>query len=270
MKKKQVYKIAKIAVLAYLIIGLILYFSQERIIFQGKKIAKEEAFRFPDQVFEEQNITRPDGSNLNFIKFKPADSTIAGIVIYFHGNRVNVTRYAPFIKIFTINGYEVWMMDYPGFGKSTGKLSESGIKADGQLIYNLARKKLRSDSILIYGKSLGTGVATYIASVNPCKRVLLETPYYSLSTVYDDYTFIYPTNWMLRFHFPSFEYMPKITAPITIFHGTNDELISYKNASRLKPLLKKTDEFITIEKARHNNIADYPVYVEKMDSILSL
>jgi pimeloyl-ACP methyl ester carboxylesterase len=64
--------------------------------------------------------------------------------------------------------------------------------------------------------------------------------------------------------------MPKITAPITIFHGTNDELISYKNASRLKPLLKKTDEFITIEKARHNNIADYPLYVEKMDSILSL
>jgi uncharacterized protein len=261
----------KIIAIVYLVIGVILYFTQELFLFHGKKLASNYVFNYgEDASFIENNIARKDGSNLNYLQFKPSDTTaISGIVIYYHGNMQNVNRYAPFVKIFTINGYEVWMMDYPGFGKTTGKRTEQRMLDDGQYIYDLAVSKVKSDSIILYGKSMGTGIATYIAANNNCKRVILETPYYSLKTVYDDFTFIYPTKWMLRFQFPSYKNVPLIKAPITIFHGSKDELISYANASRLKPLLKPIDEFVTIEKGTHNDLMKFPLYTEKLDSLLS-
>ncbi len=261
----------KIIAIVYVVIGVVLYFTQELFLFHGKKLPANYIFNYgEDAVFRENNITRKDGSNLNFLQFKPTDSNeIAGIVIYYHGNMQNINRYAPFVKIFTINGYEVWMMDYPGFGKTNGKRTEQKMLDDGQFIYDLAAKKVQKDSIIIYGKSMGTGIATYVAAHNNCKRVILETPYYSLKTVYDDFTFIYPTKWMLRFQFPSYKNIPLIKAPITIFHGTNDELISYANASRLNPLLKPIDEFVTIQNGGHNDLMKFPLYTEKLDSLLS-
>lgn len=270
MRYKTLLNWVKIIAILYVVVGIILYFSQELFLFHGKKLSKDYVFQFAQQQFKEHNLTREDGTNLNFIQFLPNDSAIAGVVIYYHGNRVNVTRYAPYIQKFLIDGYEVWMMDYPGFGKTTGKRTEARMKEDAQTIYNLAAKRVQKDSLIIYGKSMGTGLATYIAANNTCKRVLLETPYYSLPTVYDDFTFIYPTNWMLRFHFRSFECIPNIKAPITIFHGSDDELITYNNASRLKPLLKPIDEFVTIPKARHNDILNFQLYTDKLDSLLSV
>jgi uncharacterized protein len=270
MNKKQIFKLLKIAAIVYVVIGVVLYFTQEYFIFHGVKVKKDTPYEFPNQKFTEHNITRTDGSNLNFIKFLPLDSATQGVVIYYHGNMRNISRYAAYTKLFTINGYEVWMMDYPSFGKTTGKRTEESLYTDAQTIYNLAKQKMSTDSILIYGKSIGTGIATHIAARNACKRVLLETPYYSLSTVYDDFTFIYPTKFLLKYQFPSYKNIPLIKAPITIFHGTKDELIGYKNASRLKPLLKPIDEFVTIEKARHNNVMNFQIYTDKVDSLLSL
>jgi uncharacterized protein len=269
MRKRFFLKLIKIALAMYSVIGLILFFTQELFLFHGKKLPANYAYNFKDQKWEEYNITRKDGTNLNFVKFLPNDTSIKGIVIYYHGNMQNINRYAPYTRFFTINGYEVWMMDYPGFGKTTGKLSEKKMKDDAQVIYDLVRNKIPATNILIYGKSMGTGLATYIASKNECKRVLLETPYYSLPTIYDDFTLLYPTNLMLRFRFPNYKYIPQIKAPITIFHGTKDKLIKYSNVSRLKPLLKPTDEFVTIQKATHNNIINYQLYTEKVDSLLS-
>ncbi len=270
MNKKQIFKIIKRVAIVYTALGIVLYFTQEYFIFHGVKVKKNKAYEFPNQKFTEHNITRADGTNLHFIKFLPNDTVIKGIVIYYHGNMRNVSRYAPYTTLFTLNSYEVWMMDYPGFGKTTGKRTEQGLYNDAQNIYDLAKQEISQDSMLIYGKSIGTGIASYIAAHNQCKRLLLETPYYSLSTVYDDFTFIYPTQLLLKYQFPTYKNIPLIKAPITIFHGTKDELIGYKNASRLKPLLKPIDEFVTVEKAHHNDVMNFQIYTDKLDSLLSL
>jgi fermentation-respiration switch protein FrsA (DUF1100 family) len=67
---------------------------------------------------------------------------------------------------------------------------------------------------------------------------------------------------------PTFEYLPKVNAPITIFHGTNDGVIPYRNANKLKKVLKEKDQFITIEGGWHNNLNDYPLFHQKLDAIL--
>jgi pimeloyl-ACP methyl ester carboxylesterase len=162
------------------------------------------------------------------------------------------------------------MIDYPGFGKSKGHFSEQTLYDWALQVYKLARSRFPADSIIVYGKSMGTGIAAQLASVRDCRRLILETPYYDFPSVVKHYLPIYPMNWMLHYQLPTYKYLPSVTAPINIFHGTNDRVITYKNAKQLKPLLKKTDEFTIIDGGKHNNLYDFPILTQKLDSLLKL
>ena len=135
-------------------------------------------------------------------------------------------------------------------------------------LYKLARSRFAADSIIIYGKSLGSGIATQLASVRDCKRVILETPYYSMTSLAKHYFFMYPVDWLIHYKIPSGQYLKKIDAPVTIFHGTNDGIIPYSNSVRLKEFLKPGDEFVTIKNGSHNDCYTFPETVEKIDSLL--
>lgn len=258
----------KIAVVAYIVCGVVLYFFQGKILFHPQKLPLTHTFNFKTP-FKEINLPVNAEKNLSIVQFSVPDSLCKGVVLYFHGNRKNIERYAPFAANFTRNNYEVWMMDYPGFGKSTGKLSEKALYDDAAILYKMARARFSKDSIIIYGKSIGTGVATQLASVKDCKRLVLETPYYSIDALMKHYAFIYPVSWLSKYHFPNYQYFKKVEVPITLFHGTKDEVIPYKQAARLakeNPGVK----LITIEKGRHNNLNDSPLFQQELNSILQL
>jgi uncharacterized protein len=122
---------------------------------------------------------------------------------------------------------------------------------------------------LLYGKSLGTGVASQLASVKDCKRVILETPYYSIEAMMKYHTFIYPVNLMAKYHFPNHQYFQKIEAPVTLFHGTRDELVPYNHSVKLvkeNPVV----QLITIEKGKHNTLNNSPLFHQQLDSLLQL
>ena len=161
------------------------------------------------------------------------------------------------------------MIDYPGFGKSTGDRTEQILYDDAMQLYKMARAGFSKDSIIIYGKSIGTGIAAQLASVRDCKRLILETPYYSIGALMQQFAFMYPVSWITNYHIPTYQYFENITAPITIFHGARDEVIFYKNANRLKKI-KPAAELIAIEKGKHNNLNDFPIFHQKLDSILQL
>jgi hypothetical protein len=137
-------------------------------------------------------------------------------------------------------------------------------------VYKLAIKRFAADSIIIYGKSMGTGIAAQLASVRDCKRLILETPYYDFPAVVSRYLPIYPVRWMLHYDLPTHQYLQMIKAPVTLFHGTDDGVVAYKNSTRLLPLIQGHGELITIEGGSHNNLYDYPKMVQKLDSVLSL
>jgi len=265
---QKFYTVLKVAVIVYLVCGIVLYFLQERFLFHPKKLPADYIFSF-QQPFKEINLPVSSEKNISIIQFTVPDSLRKGVVLYFHGNRRNIERYASYAVNFTRNKYEVWMIDYPGFGKTTGKRTEETMYADAAMIYKMARSKYSKDHIIIYGKSLGTGVATQLASVSDCKRVLLETPYYSVDALLKHYAFIYPVSWMSKFHFPSNQYIKKIESPVTLFHGTKDEVIPYKQAVRLA---KENPGvlLVTIEGGRHNNLNDSPVFQQQLNSILQL
>jgi uncharacterized protein len=197
------------------------------------------------------------------------DTPAKGVVLYFHGNRKNIGWYARYAPNFTKNGYEVWMLDYPGYGKSTGKLTEALLYEYAHQLYKLARASFGADSIVLYGKSMGTGVVAELASKKNCRRLILETPYYSMQALAANYFPIYPVKRMIHYQLPTYQYVKTINAPVSILHGTSDWTIPYRNAARLKGVLKPSDEFIIIEGGSHNDLNDFALYHQKLDSLLA-
>lgn len=268
MSRRRIFNIIKIIFVVYCLIGIGVKYFQDMILFHPEKKFRNEKFN-TNLPHKEVNIHFNASSNMNVVEFFASDTThIKGVVLYFHGNRKNIDWYATYAPNFTKNNYEVWMIDYPGFGKSTGPLTEQRLYEYATQLYKLARSRFAKDNIIIYGKSMGTGIAAQLASVKDCKALVLETPYNSLTSLVGNYLFMYPLKNILHYNFPTFEYLPKVDAPITIFHGTSDGVIPYSNAQKLKQVLKEKDEFITIEGGEHNNLNDYPLFHQKLNAIL--
>jgi uncharacterized protein len=268
MKKKKIFTWIRIIIIVYCLIGIGLYYFQDKIFFRPEPLAENYKYQF-DQPHKELNLPFNRQSTINIIQFPGSGSTPKGVVLYFHGNRQHIGRYAPRAPLFTKNNYEVWMIDYPGYGKSTGEFTEQNLYDWALIFYKLARARFSKDSIIIYGRSLGSGVAAQLASVRDCKGLVLEAPYYSFPSVAGSWFPIYPVNSMIRFKIPTWKYLQQVTAPVTIFHGDDDGVIRYSNAKRLLPFLKPGDRFITIENGSHNNLAEFETYRNKLDSLLN-
>lgn len=269
MNKKRIFRWLKVIIILYCGIGITLYYLQEKFLFHPEKLSDAYVYHFKVP-FEEVNIPFDNTDTLNMIKFFPADSLRRGVVIYFHGNKENIERYAKFADNFTRHGYEVWMEDYPGFGKSTGERTEKKMYQQALQVQKMAAAKYGKDSIILYGKSFGTGIAAYTAAESDNRRLILETPYYSIPSLYSCYAPIYPTGKMSTYQIPVNKFLADVHYPVSIFHGTDDGVIPYRNAARLKSVLKPTDEFITIEKGTHHNLNDFDLFKQKLDSLLEL
>ncbi len=267
--KKKILKCIKIIIAIYILAGIALYFFQDKLLFHPEALNADYRFKFTTP-FQEINIAYDSLTNFNIIRFNADTNTIKkGAVIYCHGNMENINHYAAFASNFTKDGYDVWMMDYPGFGKSTGPLNENILYEEALQVYKMVVAAGNTqDSIIIYGKSLGTGIAAQLASVRDSKRLILECPYYSIENLASHYAFMFPAGAMIHYNIPTFEYIKKVNAPITIFHGTDDGTIPFSNSEKLKSLLKPGDELITIEGGDHNNLYDFTLTKQKLDSLL--
>lgn len=268
MKSKKIWKWFKIITIIYIAGGVALYFLQDAILFHPIRLKNDHQYVFPEP-HKDINIPIDNESNLNIIQFLSTDTVTKGVVLYFHGNKRNISWYAKYPPFFTRHGYEVWMMDYPGFGKSTGKFSEKILYDRALTMYRFAMTRFSAEHIIIYGKSMGTGIAAQLASIRDCRRLILETPYYDFPSVIKHYLPVYPVDLMIHYQFPTYTYLQDVAAPVSIFHGTKDGVITYDNAGRLKKYLKPQDEFITIEGGHHNDLYKFKLTIEKLDSLLS-
>ena len=244
------------------------YYFQHLFFFHPKALPADYQFSF-DQEFEEKQILLDSETLIDIVQFQPNDTPGKGVVLYFHGNQKNIERYGRQAKNFTTHGYECWMVDYPGYGKSTGDLTQETMQKVAVQFYKMARAKYGKEKIIIYGKSLGTGFAAYLASVRDCKQLILETPYYSMASLAAGYTPFMPVCWLIKMNFTSGEYLKNITAPIIIFHGLQDEVIPFTNAMKLIPYMKQGDRFIPIPGGKHNDLPSTIMYQTVLDSLLT-
>lgn len=236
MNKRVLARWVKVVLLAYCLIGIAWFYGQDKMILHPVSLPKGEPYSF-DQPFTELNLPYDARTNLNLVEFKSGapDSLAKGVVLYFADGKGNIATHAGDLPGFASRGYEVWLMDYPGFGKSTGVFTEKDVYAYALVFYKLARSRWKPSQIVICGKGLGTGIAAQLASVRNCRRLILIDAYYSMTSKFRRWFFLYPVGMMLHYRFPTFQYLPSVTDPITLIGGD----------MRLKAFFKPGDEFIT-------------------------
>ena len=153
-----------------------MYFFQEKFIFFPEVLEKDYQFRFaPTEKWEEFWLENGDAKlhGLLFQSPKPK-----GIIVYFHGNAGSLREWGTLSERFTGRGYELLIMDFRGYGKSRGKLSEKALLEDAQVSYDYAKARFAEDSIVIYGRSLGSGIAVHLAATNKPQRLLFGNSLY--------------------------------------------------------------------------------------------
>lgn len=246
---------------------LFFYFFQELFLFRpGKKLASNAVYDFPN-AFEEVYLTTADNETINAVHFTLENPK--GIVLFFHGNRGNLKRWGHQVTdTFLANNYEVFMMDYRGYGKSTGDFDEDMMYLDALQAYKHVLGKYKEENIIVYGYSLGSTFATRIGALHQPKHIILEAPFYSFKRAVR-HNFTLAPIFLMRYSFNSFEDAPKITSPTTIFHGTNDQTTSYTESKDLFNLVGVDNkQFITLEDGTHHNLATFEKYREVLGETL--
>jgi len=240
------------------------YVFQDELIFQADALDQDYHFSF-DQPYEEYFISTPDNQTINALWFKPSQKA-KGLVIYFHGNADNLQRWGSYAVDITQLGYEVLMIDYRGYGKSSGTPNEHALYDDARLVWNWAKEKTEHQKVVIYGRSLGSALATHLATEVQPDLLILETPFDELKNASMlRYLFYFVP---LKTKFATKEYLGKVKGKIVIFQGTDDWVVSLASAEGLKPMLKETDEFVIIPEGGHRNLRDFVLYHTKLASVL--
>lgn len=263
--KKVIFRTLKMLFIFYVLICAGLYFFQEKLIFFPERLDRNYKFSF-NQPFEEIYIKTKDANLINGLLFK-SDST-EGLIFYLHGNAGSLRNWGEVAQRYTDLHYDVFILDYPGYGKSEGAIkSREQLFNDIQATYDEIKKRIREDSIVVLGYSIGTGLAAELASTNHPRLLILQAPYYSLTDMmYHTYPII-PT-FLLKYKFQTNEYLKNCKMPIVIFHGDRDEVIYYGSSLKLKKEMKRSDTLITLSGQGHNGMTDNPDYIEAIKKVL--
>ncbi len=252
----------------YVAICVVYYIIQERLIFIRVRVRQNYKFKFKAK-FEELWFDRPDGARIHGVLFR-TPKVSKGAILYFHGNTGSLRRWGKQARKLTHYGYDVLVMDYRGYGKSRGKLSEKAIHEDARAAWDYLLESYDASQIVIYGRSLGSGPATKLAATIEARTLILETPFANLYDVARHYSALLPYHLLLRYPFRNDLYISGVTCPVFIFHGKKDMVVPYNSALKLYSLVP-TDlerEMITFKKGRHSNLYKYNLFDLKLREIL--
>lgn len=262
------FKIILIIVVAlYVFVYILTAVFQEKLIFVPQSLPENYQYQFPTK-FEEFFLTGKDGEgNLNALHFKVENPK--GVILYFHGNAGHLADWGFVMQDYVARNYDVVVMDYRTYGKSTGKLSEKKLYSDAQLFYDYVNKLYDEKEITVYGRSLGTTFATYVASKNNPAKLMLEAPFHDMKSLAQEKFPVFPVSWVIKYSFPTYEFLPDVKCPIYIFHGTKDEMVPIANSEKLSRLIPaKQLRFISIENGTHNNLVEEEEFRKAIDTIL--
>jgi pimeloyl-ACP methyl ester carboxylesterase len=242
--------------------------SQESLIFYPEILPPNYSFAFSEP-FEE--VTIPvEAATLNALVFRVKNSK--GIVLYLHGNAGNLSSWGAVASDFTSRGYDIIIPDYRGFGKSTGKITnEKQLLDDGLAVYRMLTKTWPANRIIVYGRSIGTGIATFIARSEKPRMLIMESPYLSLIALASYHYPFLPRpifSMFLRYTFRTDRWIGDVACPVYLFHGTKDNIIPFVHSARLERLIRTPHRLIRIEGGGHNDLSDFGIFDRELNQIL--
>lgn len=251
----------------YVFISVLLYFLQDYLMFKPEKLPADFQFYYENQETEEYNVATRDGAIINGLRFKAQNPK--GVVFYLKGNSKSIKGWGKFAVDFTRLGYDVLMVDYRGFGKSTGRRTQKAVKRDMQVVYNKIKEKVDEKYIILYGRSLGSGFAAKLASMNNPRMLILDAPYYSLSKVAKKFIPFMPLSLLIKYPMPTYKWLRYVNCPIHIIHGTDDRLIPYGTSVKLSKIRPESTTLYTVIGGGHKNLNSFESYHKMLHDIIT-
>src|SRR5712672_1450514 len=244
-----------LAIVGYLGGLAVLFFKQREFIFPIPQTLRTapEAAGFPEA--EEHVLTTADGEKV-IIWHVPAQPGHA-VVIYFPGNGDFLAGSVGRFRAIASDGTGLVALSYRGYAGSSGQPSERGLLQDAAAAYAFTTARYGAERIVVWGFSLGTGVAVAVAAEHPVGKLILEAPFTSTVDIAARAFPVVPVRWLLRDRFHSDERIARVTAPLLIMHGERDSTVSIDFGERLFALAHEPKQFVRFPEAGHNDLDNY-------------
>ena len=247
------------------------YMMQEALIFRCKRLDPNHEYTF-NTSFEEVNLPVGKGDTINGVHFFHPNPK--GVVFYLHGQGRDMLHWGERAERLVSYGYDVFVIDYRGWGKSTNNVSESNLMEDSMVGYNYLKERYNEKEIIVHGVSLGTAMATNVCAKNNPKLCILVSPYYNmLETAHFNKPFlpIWVLKIILKYHLRTDTWISKCKCPLHIFHGTKDRLIPYSQSELIVKKLKTSKvkyNFHSLDGWGHNYIYQNEIYMKEVAALL--
>ena len=201
--------------------------------------------------------------------YRPPAQEAAPVVVVFHGNAGNLShRVSKYIGL-AGQGLGVFLVGYRGYGGNPGKPHQDGLLTDGRSALDwLAGQGIGPERVVLYGESLGSGVAVHLAAERPVAGVVLEAPYSSVAEVAQHHYWYLPAKWLILDKWDSVSRVDELSVPLLVVHGERDKVIPARFGKRLFAAAREPKELLLHPEAGHNDLLAFPQVARRIETFL--
>jgi fermentation-respiration switch protein FrsA (DUF1100 family) len=179
------------------------------------------------------------------------------VILYFHGNGGSLRLRAERLAALTADGTGLVALSYRGYGGSSGTPSEQGLVLDAEAAYRFAAAHYPARRLVLWGESLGTGIAVAIAAERPVGGLILESPFTSTADVAASIYWFLPVRWLMQDQFHSDQRIARVTAPVLVMHGDHDATVPIGYGERLFAMIKAPRQFVRFAGGGHSDLDSF-------------
>lgn len=241
----------KIILAAYIAGCVVLFAIQENFVFNPEKLPESYEFRTGTEL----DIPLKDGKQMNMLYIEDISGDKAkGAIMYLHGNRGSI-RYGIYqIRHMRDLGYDIFIPDYRSYGKTEGPIhSEQQLYQDVQEAYDYLSQNYEEGKIILVGYSLGTAMASYLASMNDPGRLVLIAPFTSITDIKNKFLWFVP-DFLVKYKFPVKKFLADVDCPVTIVHGMEDRIVDFEFSEELNRSYSDKVELVAAPQESHRSI----------------
>jgi fermentation-respiration switch protein FrsA (DUF1100 family) len=255
----------------YTAFAALLFFNQDRLLFlpeiPGREIVvTPEAAHLP---YEDVHLHTADGETLD-AWLVPVEAPRA-TVLFCHGNAGNISHRLDSLLVFHDLNLTTLIFDYRGYGRSSGKPSETGTYKDAEAAwrYLTDERHLPPTDIVLFGRSLGAAVAAELATRHRPAALILESAFTSVPDMAARQYPYFPARWLARLHYPTLDYVREVSCPVLVVHSREDDIIPFSNGARLYAAAREPKRLLELH-GDHNTgfLASRDTYLAGLDAFL--
>ena len=273
---KAFYGLLAAGAVFYVLLLIVLYFYQGRMVFLAN-LPGRSLTASPEDIglaYESVTVATRDGERIHgwYIP-QPPDRQSQAVLLFFHGNAGNISHRLDSIRMFNRLGLDVFIVDYRGYGESSGKPTEAGLYADGDAAWNylVNERGIEPGKVVVFGRSLGAVVATRVASRNIPAALIIESGLTSGEDMARSLYPFLPARLLTRLEFPLLEFARELRCPVLVIHSRDDEIIPFDMGEEIFEALPGDDKTFLEIWGGHNTgfILSEPVYIPALERFFS-